>query len=131
MCAGQEGGVEAAIHAMDELFHHDEVEAVLLVDASNAFNSLNRNSALHNMQYICPSLSIILRNTYQAPVRMFVPGGGEISSCEGTLREIPWVWQCTYALAITPLITKLHNLCDNAKQVWFVTMLLLQLNASI
>ena len=84
VCAGQEGGVEAAIHAMDELFHRDEVEAVLLADASNAFNSLNRNCALHNMQYICPPLSLVLRNTYQAPVRMFVPGGGEISSCEGT-----------------------------------------------
>ena len=32
-----------------------------------------------------------------------------------------------YDLAITPLITKLHNLCDNAKQVWFATMLLLHL----
>ena len=76
MCAGQEGRVESAIHAMDELFHHDEVEAVLLVDVSNAFNGLNRNNVRHNIQYICPSLSIILRNTYQTPVRMFVPSGG-------------------------------------------------------
>ena len=40
---GQEGGVETTTHAISELFHHDEAEAVLLADASNAFNTLNGN----------------------------------------------------------------------------------------
>ena len=38
VCPGQEGGGEAVIQAMDELFHCDDVKAVLLVGASNAFN---------------------------------------------------------------------------------------------
>ena len=42
LCAGQDAGCEAAIHAMRSLFAEENTEAVLLVDASNAFNSLNR-----------------------------------------------------------------------------------------
>ena len=40
------------------------VKAVLLVDSSNAFNSLNYQAALHNLQFLCPSLATILLNTY-------------------------------------------------------------------
>ena len=42
-------GVEAATHSVCELFIHDDCDAVLLVDASNTFNSLNRIVALHNI----------------------------------------------------------------------------------
>ena len=42
VCAGQDGGCEAAIHAMKKAFDSEDCEAVLLVDASNAFNNLNR-----------------------------------------------------------------------------------------
>ena len=48
LCVGQIGGVEAVIHSVRELFDSDETEAVLLVDAQNAFNSLNRQTALRN-----------------------------------------------------------------------------------
>ena len=61
LCVGQEAGSEAAIHAM---CHEDgESEPVLLVDASNAFNSLNCRAAPHNIHSLCPPLSIILTNT--------------------------------------------------------------------
>ena len=49
LCAGQMAGIEAAVHGMRTLFSRDDTEAVLLVDASNAFNSLNRQVALHNI----------------------------------------------------------------------------------
>jgi len=62
-CTGIEGGAEAAVHAMKEIFLYEESDAVILVDAKNAFNSLNRKTALHNIQYICPSNSKILINT--------------------------------------------------------------------
>ena len=55
--AGQDGGCEAAVHAMRSVFQALETEAVLLVDANNAFNSLNRKAALHNISIICPSLA--------------------------------------------------------------------------
>ena len=36
---------------MRQLFQDDTSEAVILVDATNAFNSLNREAALHNIKY--------------------------------------------------------------------------------
>ena len=48
VCAGHNSGREAAIHAMRELFEHDNSDAVLLIDASNGFNALNRAAALRN-----------------------------------------------------------------------------------
>lgn len=55
--AGQISGTEAAVHVVRESFLQEDTEAVLLVDASNAFNTLNRQTALQNIRRICPSLS--------------------------------------------------------------------------
>ena len=41
LCVGQVLGCEAGVHAMWGIFNNEETEAILLVDASNAFNSLN------------------------------------------------------------------------------------------
>ena len=53
LCAGQKSGSEAAIHAMHAIFKADDTDAVLLIDASNAFNALNRAAALHNIRVLC------------------------------------------------------------------------------
>ena len=50
LCAGHEGGAEAAVHAMRALFDDSATDAIMFVDASNAFNRLNRRVALHNIQ---------------------------------------------------------------------------------
>ena len=57
MCAGHESGCEAAIHAMSEIFHGEDTDAVLLIDASNAFSSLNRMTALHNILVTSPIIA--------------------------------------------------------------------------
>ena len=41
---------QLATHAMRSIFEFDETEAVLLVDARNAFNNLNRAISLLNIQ---------------------------------------------------------------------------------
>ena len=50
---GLKGGAEAAIHAMKKTFDDESTDAIILVDAANAFNRLNRRAAPHNMQYLC------------------------------------------------------------------------------
>ena len=57
---GLQGGAEAAIHAMNSIFEQDDTEGVILVDASNAFNSLNQKAALHKVQILCPNFATIL-----------------------------------------------------------------------
>ena len=71
-CAGQEVGVEAAIHAAREIFQMESTEAVLLIDAENTFNRLNRQTALLNIRHICPKISTYLINTYRLPARLIL-----------------------------------------------------------
>ena len=59
-------------------------EAVILVDANNAFNSINRKVALHNIQVTYSSFSKIFINTYRGPSTLIILGGAEIQSTEGT-----------------------------------------------
>ena len=49
-------------------------EAILLVDAENAFNNLNRTAALTNIKELCPPFYQYLHNTYQAPAQLIIPG---------------------------------------------------------
>ena len=55
---GLRSGIESAVHAMNDLFsqHNDSVLGwdVLLVDASNTFNSLNRSALLRNAPVLWP-----------------------------------------------------------------------------
>jgi len=51
-------------------FESDDTDAVLLVDASNTFNLVNHQAALHNISVLCPSLSTILKNTYGTPMKL-------------------------------------------------------------
>ena len=74
VCAGHLAGCEAAVHSMRQIFESPQSEAVILVDASNAFNSLNRQAALRNIHYLCPSLSKVLINTYREDIQPFIDG---------------------------------------------------------
>jgi len=115
LCAGQDSGCEAAIHAVRELFTCPDTEAVLLIDASNAFNSLARQTTLLNIQQLCPPFSIPLINTYRSPVELFV-GGESIFSTEGTTQGDP-MGMPMYALGVLPLIHKLD--AHSVTQIWY------------
>ena len=71
---------------MRTLFEDNDVQAILQVDAANAFNSLNREAALQNVHDLCPSIAPMLTNTYRNPARLFI-GGENITSCEGTTQD--------------------------------------------
>ena len=64
VCAGLRSGSEAAVHEVHSIFEEEETDAVLLIDASNAFNALNRAAALHNIRVLCPPIATYATNTY-------------------------------------------------------------------
>ena len=122
MCSGQDSGSEAAIHAVTELFENEAAEAVLLVDAANAFKRINRKSLLNNIRIICPIISQYVINCYQYPARLFIIGGKEIASKEGTTQGDPLA-MAIYVIGLTPLLEMFMRLLadfdDNTKMVAF------------
>ena len=114
LCASQIAGCEAAVHYIQGSFHDSETEAALLVDATNAFNSVNRMAALHNIRLLCPSMATILINCYRSPTELFIDGD-IILSQEGTTQGDPLAMPM-YALATLPLI---RRLTFDVKQVWY------------
>ena len=114
LCAGQVAGVEAAVHRVRSAFLQEDTDSILLANASNAFNSLNRAVALHNIQQICPSFAPILINTYRSPAGLFIAGDTLLSE-EGTTQGDPLAMPM-YALATLPLIKRISG---GATQVWY------------
>ena len=114
LCAGQDAGCEAAVHAMECIFAEDDTEAMTLVDATNAFNRLNRQVTLVNCEVICSALSPILTNTYRNNSWLFVDGQCMLSK-EGTTQGDPLA-MAMYAIGTQPLIRRLDGI---AKQVWY------------
>ena len=72
---------------MHSIFEADDTDTVLLIDASNAFNDLNRAAALYNIRVLCPTIATYAINTYREPARLFITGGKELKSAEGTTQE--------------------------------------------
>ena len=123
-CTGIKAGIEGAIHSMREVYEDDNTEAILLVDAENAFNNLNRSAALSNIKEICPPFHRYLQNTYQKPAKLVIPGENNkydiILSEEGTTQG-DVAAMALYGLGIKPLTDRLSNVVDKSqcKQVWY------------
>ena len=116
LCASQEKGSEASIHAMDSIFEANETE--MLVDADNAFNSTNPKIHLHDVEYLCPATSTYLYNCYIISIRLFIIGGRKIKSQGETAKGDP-TGKAAYALSLTPLLDKLQTVKQNFKHVAF------------
>ena len=88
--AGQQAGCEAAVHAVRMIYEEPSNEAVLLLDATNAFNTLNRNAALSNVNKKCPPLAKVLINTYRHNPQLYVDYKTLLSK-EGTTQGDTWL----------------------------------------
>jgi len=99
---------------MHKAYNDDSVQAILLVDASNAYNSFNREVALRNIQHLCPSLATILISMYRQPANLYVDGDTLLSR-EGTTQGDPLAMSM-YSVGILPLI---HHVSGDVKQVWY------------
>jgi len=98
LCGDVKSGIEGAIHAMSSLFlQYGSASGwdVLLVDASNAFNSLNRVTLLWNVRVLWPRCSRFVFNTYQGWATLVVRGSEEcLHSMEGVTQGIPCLHFC-------------------------------------
>ena len=117
VCAGHSTGSEAAIHAVNQVFNEEGVDRVLLADATNAFDQMNRVVAMHNIRITCKEIALYIINTYRSPSRLFISGGGKIFFQEGTnqgdLLAMPW-----YAINTNHMISSLRASIPQVKQVW-------------
>ena len=116
-CAGHRAGAEAAVHSMQEIFKEEGTDGILLIDASNAFNCLNRNVALHNIRILCPAISTYIINTYRHYSTLYVAGGEKLLSMEGTTQGDPLA-MAWYSLSTVVLIDSLKACIPLVKQVW-------------
>jgi len=115
LCAGQPAGCEAGIHAMRKVFDSSDAEAALQVNATNAFNRLNRQVALRNISILNPSFARILINTYREDSKLYIDVNFILSQ-EGTTQGDPLAMPM-YALGIVPLIQKLAGI--DVSQMWY------------
>ena len=89
------------------LFNDSENHGLLQIDGNNALNSVNREVVMHNMKILCPEFSTYINNCYMRPASLFVKGGCELKSKEGTRQGDP-VAMSMYGLGIIPLL-QLNN----------------------
>ena len=97
-------------------FEDDRTDAVILVDARNAFNLLNHQAALHNIRVICTQIATILVNTYRRPACLIILGASDIYSLEGTMQGNN-LTMAFYALGTIPLVNKLQITLPDVGQV--------------
>ena len=119
VCAGIPGGVEAAVHATRRIYAEPETEAIILVDAENAFNSLNRNAALSNIKIVCPALATYIINSYREPANLYVANSNKIILSQEGVTQGDNAAMGFYSCSTIPLIrTSATNIAE-VKQVWY------------
>ena len=87
------------------------------MDAENAFNSLNRELALKNVEVLYPALHHALANSYNYPSNLYV-NNTVLASTEGTTQSDPLA-MAMYGIGIIPLIELLQkpNVTQNGTQM--------------
>ena len=93
----------------------------MLVDATNAFNSLNRKATIHNIKIKCPSLAQYVENTYKDPTNLYIVTktnrqGATIQSAEGTTQGDP-IAMAMYALGLSALQSMIKHEITDIKHV--------------
>ncbi|XP_063615254.1 uncharacterized protein LOC134788297 [Penaeus indicus] len=112
---------EAAIHTMRKIFDEPDCDAVLMVDASIAFNNFNRKVTLHSTRIKCPNFARYIENLYSQPAKQFVSdretGRCEIiESAEGTTQGDP-IAMAMYAIGLLKLQDPISHEKTQVKQV--------------
>ena len=105
---------------MTEMFTEDDCQGVILVDATNAFNSLNRHTALLNIRHTCPEFSTYLINTYRSSSKLSLSEEGTTQgdNCASGLYSVSTT-VLIKELSLTTLLIKELSLIDGCNQIWY------------
>ena len=115
LCLGQKFGIKYATHSLRNEFEKPKTEAILFIDAENAFNLLKTELALKNVEIFCPALHHALANSYKHPSNLYV-NNTVLTSTEGTTQGDPLA-MAMYGIKIIPLIELLQK--PNVTQNWY------------
>ena len=118
LCVGQRAGIESAIHELRTSFASSREHALLQIDASNAFNTLNRCLALQNIDMICPLMKVILLNTYRE--NSLLPAGNELFHSSEGLTQGDNLAMAAFGANTLPLIRRLkEQMSSPIRQKWY------------
>ena len=108
-------GVRQQSIPLGTFFSSTDCEAVLLVDVSNAFNSINHQNPLRNIHSQCPALATLVINCYRPNIPLFIDGD-VIFSAEGTTQG-DYLAMIFYVIGILSLIHHLNE--KSCSLVWY------------
>ena len=100
---GVPGGCESAVHAAREYiaFHHGTqatTHVMVKIDVKNAFNSIRRDTFLHQIHSRCPDIYNMARQAYGTPTPLYI-GDTLIASSTGVQQGDP-IGPLAFSLAI-------------------------------
>ena len=98
---------------MTQIYNLPECDAILVVDATNAFDSLNHQVALQDINSLCPILAMIIINAYRANIDLYIDGEIMLSQEYVTQGDPLLMARC--AISTIPRIAKLSY--DNIKKI--------------
>ena len=108
---GIPAGSEAVVHAVRDIFDDHGITPshkwTLLLDFSNAFNSVDRGEMLKEVRSRIPSLSPWLEFCYSSPSLLHF-GSHTINSCCGVQQGDP-LGPLGFALAVHPILEKIRS----------------------
>ena len=98
------------MYALSSILSEDDSDVILLLDADNVFNRVNRNVMLNKILMICPVIAIYAINLYTQESRLLILGGEEITSVEGIIQADPTAISISYIGILNNILTLWNKL---------------------
>jgi hypothetical protein len=116
LACGLPGGCEAAAHTLQTLWEGDSTQVVILGDAGNAFNRLNRKAAILAARRRCPTMAVAFYNFYGSKGRLLLSNGDCLWSEEGSTQGCP-LGGAKFGVGSMPLIEDVDQ--EDCHQSWY------------
>ena len=119
---GVKSGAEAIIHATNAIFHDDSIPTsdkwTLLLDFSNAFNSIKRDCVIEAVRQHCPKAALWVESCYGQASHLHF-GGITIESSTGVQQGDPLA-SLLFALVLLSLLLRLKADCSDLLHVFYL-----------